>query len=192
MESTEVRSDGFLRAFFIGFGAGCLLFVVYMISLVLLGKVGLGAPEDAPLVSPAASELDKPPAPPTGYGGPGRSATGLPAAARTRVEKPTPPPKPQTRPQPQPAPAATPRTRAEDAYDEGLEHLAARRYGRAKSRFNNALGIDHSFAPAYKGLGLAYEKLGNKDMAQAAFSRYLSLSPDAPDADLVRQRIKNL
>ena len=86
----------------------------------------------------------------------------------------------------------TPRARAEKTYDEGLEHLVARRYSRAKSLFNRALGTDHSFAPAYKGLGLAYEKLGNKDMAQAAFSRYLSLSPNAPDADLVRQRIKNL
>lgn len=202
MESIEGRRDGFSRAFFIGFGAGCLLFVVYMISLVLLGELGLGTEE--PLVSPDATELDSPPPPPAGYGGPGTTRPHLrqPAATRPpqdqaapRAATPAQPqPKPETNKQAQtePAPVDTPRSRAEGSYNQGLEHLRARRYKKAQALLNEALGADGKFAPAWRDLGLVYEKLGNKDMAQAAFSRYLFLSPDAPDADLVRQRIKNL
>lgn len=188
MDRTEERSEGFFRLFLIGFGAGCLLFVVYMITLVLLGEVKLDGSEP-PLVSPDPPELSRPPPPPEGYKGPGTSAELAPADTPPRAAAPA----PVARKEPRPSrPAASPRVNAERAHDRGLEHLAARRYRQAKGQFNRAVSADQKYAPAWRDLGLAYEKLGNKDMAQAAFSRYLSLSPKAPDADLVRQRMNNL
>jgi Flp pilus assembly protein TadD len=43
-------------------------------------------------------------------------------------------------------------------------------------------------APAFRGLGLASERLGRREQALAAYRRYLELAPLAPDADEVRAR----
>ncbi len=188
MDHVEERSEGFFRLFFVGFGAGCLLFVVYIITLVLLGEVKLDGTSEPP-VSPDPPMRSKPPLPPTGYKGPGTNVEMAPVVKTPRPAKPAPVAKIEKKPRAQPA---SPRKNAEQAHDRGLEHLAASRYERAKAQFNQAVSADQKYAPAWRDLGLAYEKLGNKDMAQAAFSRYLSLDPTAPDADLVRQRMKNL
>jgi predicted Zn-dependent protease len=53
--------------------------------------------------------------------------------------------------------------------------------------YRSALECDEAFAPAYRGLGLIYLKQGKKEEAQAAFARYLVLSPQAEDRAYIEQ-----
>nr|MDQ3037873.1 hypothetical protein [Myxococcota bacterium] len=46
--------------------------------------------------------------------------------------------------------------------------------------------------PAWRGLGLASERLGLSPEAIQAYERYLRVSPRAGDADAVRERIARL
>jgi regulator of sirC expression with transglutaminase-like and TPR domain len=55
-----------------------------------------------------------------------------------------------------------------------------------------SLSSNPTFAPTWRGLGVVYEKLGNKGQARAAFKRYLQLAPGAGDADQIRDRIDQL
>jgi serine/threonine protein kinase len=45
---------------------------------------------------------------------------------------------------------------------------------------------------AWRGLGLANERVGRRSEARRAYERYLSLAPTAPDADEIRRRIATL
>ncbi|HEX2675031.1 MAG TPA: tetratricopeptide repeat protein [Polyangiales bacterium] len=47
-------------------------------------------------------------------------------------------------------------------------------------------------AAAWRGLGVAANRLGQRAEAARAFTRYLALSPNAPDAPRVRQQLDNL
>lgn len=88
--------------------------------------------------------------------------------------------------------ASASRERAEQAYHQGLQLLLVSQPTAAIMRFNVALKRDPDFALAYRGLGLAYEKLGRKPLAQAAYERYLLRNPRAQDAALIRKRIESL
>ena len=46
--------------------------------------------------------------------------------------------------------------------------------------------------PAWRGLGLASERLGLAPEARRAYERYLEIAPDARDADTVRERLARL
>jgi regulator of sirC expression with transglutaminase-like and TPR domain len=48
-----------------------------------------------------------------------------------------------------------------------------------------------AYAPAWRGLGLVYEKLGDKPAARSAFQRYLQLAPAAGDAAAIRARLES-
>ncbi len=193
MTPPQDGTGGFFRSFSLGFGAGCVLFVMYMATLFALGRVDMTSIRagNRAAISPNDPTLARPPLPPANYAGPGKvdaekranePPAGEPARPRSKS-------RPKSRTRSKVSAGAIKSTQVGSLYDLGIDHLAAGRYDRAINQFNRALGQRNTFAPAYKGLGLAYQKLGNKDMAQAAFSRYLSLSPDAPDADLVRQWI---
>ena len=58
----------------------------------------------------------------------------------------------------------------------------------ALSTFKDSLASNPGYPPTYRGLGLVYEKMGNKPQAKRAFSRYLQLSPGARVIRLVRVR----
>jgi hypothetical protein len=62
----------------------------------------------------------------------------------------------------------------------------------ALQTFRDSLAASPGYPPTYRGLGLVYEKMGQKGQAKRAFSRYLQLSPDAPDADQIRERMQRL
>jgi tetratricopeptide (TPR) repeat protein len=93
------------------------------------------------------------------------------------------------------APAAAPdKPRADpgEAYKTGLQQYARGDTSGALSTFRTSLAINPNFAPTWRGLGLVYEKLGNKTQARSAFRRYLQLAPTAADADQVRDRLERL
>ena len=62
----------------------------------------------------------------------------------------------------------------------------------ALATFRASLSSSPGYAPTWRGLGLVYEKLGNKTQAKGAFRRYLQLAPGASDAGQIRDRIARL
>jgi Tfp pilus assembly protein PilF len=62
----------------------------------------------------------------------------------------------------------------------------------AIARFKAAVAADENFAPAYRGLGLAYERQGRTDRAARAFRTYLTKARDASDAAAIRARLSRL
>jgi hypothetical protein len=102
--------------------------------------------------------------------------------------------KPSSRAQPV-DPYAVPETRKTDpstAYRTGLQQYAHGDTAGALATFRGSLATNPGFAPTWRGIGLVYEKMGNKGQARAAFKRYLQLAPTAGDADQIRDRMERL
>jgi len=87
-------------------------------------------------------------------------------------------------------PAARPE--AAELYQEGLQRLMRGENAEAVRLFNEVLAKSPTHGLAARGLGLAYEKMGRRAMAREAFNRYLSVKPNAPDAELIRKRVERL
>lgn len=81
---------------------------------------------------------------------------------------------------------------AEQLYDEGADLFVQGKASAAKDRFKEAIAADSHYAPAFRGLGLAYAAEGKRDKAKKSFERYLQLRPGASDADAIRKRIEQL
>lgn len=84
------------------------------------------------------------------------------------------------------------RARAESLAREGTTALVAGRIPEAIAHFRSATLAHPRYAPAWRGLGLANERLGRAPEAKTAYRRYLELSPKASDADSVRARLTAL
>nr|MDQ3297421.1 hypothetical protein [Myxococcota bacterium] len=78
------------------------------------------------------------------------------------------------------------------AYKTGLQQFARGDSSGALSTFRSVLAADPFFAPAHRGLGMVYEKIGKKGQARNSFRRYLQLSPTAGDAEQIRERMERL
>ncbi|MEW6246538.1 MAG: tetratricopeptide repeat protein [Nitrospirota bacterium] len=63
---------------------------------------------------------------------------------------------------------------------------------RAIGHFVAAIKADDAFADAYREMGLAYYKLGDRKTAAMAFEKYLSLNPGARDAERIRKALDDL
>jgi hypothetical protein len=165
---------------------------------------------DPPATAPPAAV-----APPTPTAPP--AAAPPPATAQPAEPKPAPPrtdakkldrkldPRPDKAKRPQVArsskaqpvdPYAAPADRARPdpaaAYRTGLQQYARGETTAALLTFRSSLASSPGFAPTWRGLGLVYEKLGNRSQARSAFRRYLQLSPGASDADQIRERLERL
>lgn len=62
----------------------------------------------------------------------------------------------------------------------------------ALASLRTSLAGNPNYAPTWRGLGLVFEKMGEKDQARAAYKRYLQLAPNAGDADQIRSRLERL
>jgi len=80
----------------------------------------------------------------------------------------------------------------EALFKQGLQSYVAGDPTGAISTFKRAVAINPGFAPTWRALGHAYEKIGDKSSAKAAFRRYLQLSPNALDGPSVRARMDAL
>jgi Flp pilus assembly protein TadD len=93
---------------------------------------------------------------------------------------------------------AEPRAPEIDARDaRALTAEASRLYlkgslGPAKDLFKKAIRKQPRHAPAHRGLGLVYQKLGRNANAIRSFKTYLKLAPNADDATVIRNRIERL
>ncbi len=100
------------------------------------------------------------------------------------TEEPTPPPTTGSKPAAKPSAAA--------AYKQGLQSYVRGDSKGALEAFKRAKSLNPSYAPTYRGLGLVYEKLGDRGAARTAYQRYLVLAPNAPDAERIRVRMGGL
>jgi serine/threonine-protein kinase len=81
---------------------------------------------------------------------------------------------------------------AAELHKEAMSLFVQGKAEQAKEKFKEAIAADPGHAPSYRGLGLAYEKVGKKEKAIRALERYLALEPQAADADSIRARIDKL
>lgn len=86
----------------------------------------------------------------------------------------------------------TPRGNPSELYDEGIQYFVSGKLSAARGKFRAALKARSGYAPAYRGLGLVYERQGKKRQAASAFRKYLRLAPDAPDRQSIRKRLAAL
>jgi hypothetical protein len=117
--------------------------------------------------------------------------------ATKELEKPLEPPK-----QPQVASAPTntrddghkidPQKRAQaiELYNRGNKLYLQKKFKEAELEYKRALDTDPQFALAYRGLGVTYASQEKNQKAIEAYKSYLKLAPDAKDAKLVKQIIK--
>jgi eukaryotic-like serine/threonine-protein kinase len=97
------------------------------------------------------------------------------------------------KPAPPPAPAEVKEKKsAAQLYEEGADLFVQGKASAAKDRFKEAIAADSHYAPAFRGLGLAYTAEGKREKAKKSFERYLQLRPGASDADAIRKRIEQL
>ena len=112
---------------------------------------------------------------------------------RSRIEKPD--LKPQivepveTKPD---EPTDKPRGHAEALTKKATEQYIAGNFSSAEGLYKQALGANRGFAPAHKGLGFLYQRIGNKAKAIDSLRTYLKLVPNAKDADAVTKRLEQL
>jgi serine/threonine-protein kinase len=84
------------------------------------------------------------------------------------------------------------RVDVEAAYRAGIQQFAHGDTSGALTSLRTSLAGNPNYAPTWRGLGLVFERMGEKDQARAAFKRYLQLSPNAPDAEQIRGRLERL
>lgn len=71
-------------------------------------------------------------------------------------------------------------------YQLGLTRAFQQRWGDAVALLSKALEVDSGIAFAYYYRGLAHDKLGRKDLLVLDMERFLTLAPNAPEADTAR------
>ncbi len=80
----------------------------------------------------------------------------------------------------------------EGAYRLGLQQFARGDTTGALASLRTSLAGNPNYAPTWRGLGLVFEKLGEKGQAKAAYKKYLLLAPTAGDAEIIRGRLERL
>lgn len=96
----------------------------------------------------------------------------------TEVARSDPPRRKVVKEEPAPEMTAVPtdQARAERATQDGMKALIGGRLPSAIESFREATNASPKFAPAWRGLGLANEKMGRKSEALEAFEHYLRMS----------------
>jgi serine/threonine-protein kinase len=79
-----------------------------------------------------------------------------------------------------------------ELYSEGARLYVRDDLVQARRKFQKAVNVSPRFAPAYRGLGLVYERAGDKARAIRSFQNYLRLAPYAPDVNNIRARLERL
>lgn len=81
---------------------------------------------------------------------------------------------------------------AQSLSDRAFTAYVRGRFDVAQSLYARATHVDPMYATAWRGLGLSYAALGRSAEARQALERYLALAQSAPDAALVRARLRAL
>ncbi len=84
------------------------------------------------------------------------------------------------------------RTRAAELTNEANRLSLAGRLPAAAEKYREATLTAPSYAPAWRGLGIANERMNRTADALRAFRRYVRIAPNAPDAPRIQSRIEAL
>jgi len=88
------------------------------------------------------------------------------------------------------APAPVPdKINPDEVFKAGLQAWVHGDTKTALASYKRVIQASPGFAPAWRNLGLVYERLGDRGAAHAAFQKYLQLSPQAADAAEIRGRL---
>lgn len=140
-----------------------------------------GAASPPAAATSTAPDIASPPAAPPPSPPPAEAQTPAPPPRRPPRAAPRPPPKPPAAPPDKPQP--------DEFFRSGIQAWARGDTKSALAAYRRVLDISPSYAAAWRGLGLVYEKLGDKPAARAAFAKYLQLAPGANDAAAIRARL---
>jgi tetratricopeptide (TPR) repeat protein len=95
---------------------------------------------------------------------------------------------PATEPQPTPPPSPS----ADALVKEGAKHFVAGKLKEALASFEMAKHRAPGYAPAYRGIGMVKQRMGDRSGAAAAYRKYLALAPKASDASSIRGKLEKL
>lgn len=79
-----------------------------------------------------------------------------------------------------------------DLYRKGADAYLAGDFKGAEAAYKQALAQNRSFAPAHRGLGFLYQRMGESEKALQSLRAYLKLTPNAKDGAAIRKRIQQL
>jgi hypothetical protein len=82
------------------------------------------------------------------------------------------------------------KARALELLKRGTQELIEGRTQRAREYLQGCLRVDPSVAECHRQLGQLYRRIEAREQAIEHFQRYLQLTPDAPDAPLVRRILR--
>lgn len=82
--------------------------------------------------------------------------------------------------------------KARASYVTGTQRLNAGDHSGALDNYRRALSQYPAYVGAYRGMGLAYERKGDKSNALKALRMYVSVAPRATDVAALRKRIESL
>ncbi|HSK03798.1 MAG TPA: tetratricopeptide repeat protein, partial [Kofleriaceae bacterium] len=191
------------RAMYLGIAGVALVTLVVVIAIASRGGGGDGArannaallggggidgapapPDAAELAAADPDDAGAPAAPPDDAAaaptGAADASTGSAGTARPDIELELPPDHLKPRP-PKADPAAL--------YRSGISAFVVGDNKTAMVQFRRAIAANPGYAIAWRGLGMAHERLGDTRAATAAFQRYLQLAPNASDAATIRGKI---
>ena len=141
------------------------------------------------------------PAPPPPVAAPSQAAGPSPAAPPrsvqlVQIEPETATAKPPRSPPRRPAPRSAQLTRPasdkinpDEVYKAGLQAWVFGDIKTALASYKRVLQANPTYSAAWRGVGLVYERLGDKAAARNAFQKYLQLAPGAADAAEIRGRL---
>ncbi|GEM_PF-3149469 len=75
-------------------------------------------------------------------------------------------------------------------YKRGNQFFMESKYEQARDEYAMAIAADPAFGLAYRGLGTTYAKLGQPEQAVINYEKYIEISPNATDAEQVKNIIK--
>jgi serine/threonine-protein kinase len=75
---------------------------------------------------------------------------------------------------------------------EGAKHFVAGKLKEALASFEMAKHRAPGYAPAYRGIGMVKQRMGDRSGAAAAYRKYLALAPKAGDAASIRTKLEKL
>ncbi|ACY14923.1 serine/threonine-protein kinase [Haliangium ochraceum] len=84
------------------------------------------------------------------------------------------------------------RERARALHLEGASLFIRGDHAAAQRKFRESLALAPRYAPAYRGLGMAYQAAGNNKQAAQAFRQYLRLAPKAGDRADITARLQEV
>lgn len=150
---------------------------------------------DSAVATQAASPPEEPSSPTTSSTPKGSTSNTKVTATPVKPDRTVKPPtKPNVKPntKPNPTSSSSRKKNAELPYRQGLQLFMRGDTSGALTALRSSIAANSSYAPAWRALGLVYEKMGDKDQARRSLRRYLQLAPRANDAEQIRNRLKRL